>query len=257
MEPLFEELKRFAQEYHRRLPIRLTTRYPYCGEKILQYVDFFSLIGYFSPCPNSELYRGSLWYYKVPFRKVCDHAVIMTYAVNLQGLVPDDIVKQGIRLQSEELDSAPLVIVWPLVARQTSVVMHAVPIGRLDDPEPVHRYTAYFMTYFASDKSNLRTDKMYVHTDVGYAATEGVKTDRDLAKWIRAGRLFWLDPDDPEHPLVHGAPENFPYGNIRPEGWYRILNDGKVDGLHPYNRSLIWNGSAPSHDQSFSKSVED
>jgi hypothetical protein len=132
-------------------------------------------------------------------------------------------------------------------------VVHALPIGRLDDPEPIHRYTAYFVTYFVGDESNLYTNEMWVPNDLGEPATGGVQIDTDLLKWVRAGRLFWMDPEDTSR-LVKGPAEEFPYANIQPQGWYEFTEGGQVDGPRPY--ASVWEGEAPTHDESFPKTIE-
>jgi hypothetical protein len=144
-------------------------------------------------------------------------------------------------------------MVWPLVARHTSAVIHALPVGRLDDGEPNHRYTAYYVTYFAGDDTNLRTEEMWVYTDTGEPATGAVQCDRDVIKWVKAGRLFWLNPDDPGQ-LVRGPVEAFPYANVQMKGWYNILEGGRLDGPKPYARN--WQGKAPPHDESFPETIK-
>jgi hypothetical protein len=155
MDPLLEQFDTLTKEYRRRLPIHLLARCPYCGSSILKPMDMFSLRGCYGPLNMDELYHGSeKWVVSKPPEKRCEHAIMATFAINLNGLIPDDLSAWISRGKSMQIDSSPVVIVWPLVARQTSVVIHALPIGRLDDPEPIHRYTAYFLTYFASSSSN-------------------------------------------------------------------------------------------------------
>ena len=132
-------------------------------------------------------------------------------------------------------------------------MLHALPIGRLDDKEPIHRYTAYFCTYFAGDWTNLLSEEMWVPNDLGGPAMGLVQVDIDLKKWVKADRLFWLDPDD-QSQLVQGPAEAFPYADVQPVGWYRIVRGGQMDGPHPYY--TVWQGGAPTHDQSFPKTIE-
>lgn len=177
-------------------------------------------------------------------------------SVNLHGLTLDDLPEWALQRERwMRMDSAPYVMVWPLIARQTSVVVHTVPIGRLDDPEPIHRYTAYFVTYFAGDETNLYTEEMWVPTDLGGPATGAVEIDTNLAKWVRAGRLFWLDPNDVNR-LVKEPTEAFPYTypHIQPQGWYEIIEGGQVDGPRSYHK--VWRGTAPPHDESFPETIE-
>lgn len=254
MKPLREQFILFIHEYRRRLPIHLLAQCPYCGSRILQPVDSFSLVGFYGFFNAAELYHGSsAWVVSQSPRHRCKHAVVADFSVNLNGLTPDDLPNWMVRMKSLGLDSSPLLVVWLLVARRTSAVIHALPIGRLDDPEPVHRYTAYFVTYFAGDDTNLHAEEMWVSDDVGRPAVGGAEVDDDLVKWVEARRLFWLDPNDPEHPLARGPVEAFPYADVQPKGWYKI-EGGEMKGPYPYYRSM-WQGKPPPEDESFPRST--
>jgi hypothetical protein len=252
-ETFLEQFRLLRKEYFQRLPVHLVAQCPYCGSRILQSVDSFSLIGFYPLLNMTELYRDPEWSASRPPRQRCRHALLATVSVNLNGLIPDDLPAWALQRKWGKLDSAPRVMVWPLIARQTSAVIHALPIGRLNDPEPADHYTAYFVTYFADDATNLYTEEMWVPNDLGGPATEGVYYDPDLIKWVKAGRLFWLDPDEPDR-LVRGTVEAFPYANIQPQGWYEIVEGGQVDG--PKSYYMVWQGDAPRHDESFPKTIE-
>jgi hypothetical protein len=251
---IWKQFRSLAEKYRSCLPIHKLAQCPYCRTHILQPLDCFSLLGFDSYLNATEAYwGGSEWRLGLPPRQSCPHAVCATLSVNLNGLKPDDLVGWMLADKTRLMRSAPYVMVWPLIARYTSAVVHALPIGRLDDEEPIHRYTAYFTTYFAGDRTNLRTKEMWVPNDVGGPAMGLVQVDIDLLKWVRAGRLYWLDPDDTSR-LVAGPPEAFPYANVEPKGWYYILEGGQLDGPHPYHQ--VWQGDAPRHDESFPKTIE-
>ncbi|MCG3212509.1 MAG: hypothetical protein FOGNACKC_06179 [Anaerolineae bacterium] len=255
MDLLKDQSNQMLQEYIRRLPVHFVAQCPYCNSPILQPVDSFSLIGFYPLINISDFYHSSeAWTANLPPpRQCCRHAIVATLSVNLNGLIPDDLPTWALNRKWGKLHSAPRVMVWPLIARQTSAVIHALPIGRLDDPEPIHRYTAYFVTYFANGTTNLYTEDMWVPTDVERPATEGVLYDPDLAKWVRAGRLFWLDPNDPTR-LIRDPAESFPYTNIQPQGWYEIVEKGQINGPHAYYKT--WQGDAPLHDESLPQTIE-
>lgn len=254
---LGEQYRSLNQEYHRRLPIHLLAQCPYCGTHVLQPVDSFSLMGCDASllCDQGVHFYGSDWdwYENVPPRQRCPHTLCVTRSVNLNGLHPDDVAGWMLSPKWGSMYSEPSVIVWPLIARCTSAVIHALPVGRLDDGEPIHRYTAYYVTYFASDDTNLRTEEMWVPTDLGEPATGAVQGDRDVIKWVKAGRLFWLNPDNPGQ-LVRVPVEAFPYSDVEMKGWYKILEGGRLDGPKPYLRN--WQGEAPPHDESFPETIE-
>lgn len=254
MDLLKDQFRLLRQEYLRRLPIHLLAQCPYCGSRLLQPVDTFSLTGFHPRLNIADLYHGRGWRAaKQAPRQRCEHALLAMVSVNLNGLIPNDAPEWALQRKWMTLDAAPHVLVWPLIARQTSAVVHALPIGRLDDPEPIHRYTAYFVTCFVSDESNLYAKEMWVPTDLGEPATDGVQIDTDLVKWVKAGRLHWLDPEDTGR-LMHGPIKAFPYANVQPQGWYEIIEGGRVDGPHPHQ--LLWQGKAPPHNKSFSKTIE-
>ncbi|MBE7553949.1 MAG: hypothetical protein HS126_23025 [Anaerolineales bacterium] len=242
------------QEYFHRLPVHLLAQCPYCGTHILQPVDTFSLMGFYPLLNVTELYRGPGWVSDPPFWQHCRHFVVVTFSVNLNNLTPDDLPFWALRRKWLKMDSAPRVMVWPLIAGQTSAVIHALPVGRLDEPELLHSYTIYFITYFADDQTNLYSEEMWVPADFRRPATDGVYYDLDLIKWLEAGRLFWLNPDKFERTLMRGPVEVFPYANIQPQGWYEIIEDGRIDGPKSYHAT--WQGPALPPEQSYPKTVE-
>ncbi len=105
---------------------------------------------------------------------------------------------------------------------RTSAVIHALPIGRYNDPQPQHHYTVYFITYFAEDVQVFR--RVAERGDMSIFAFEGVEYDFDLVKWVQVGQLFWLDTRDPELPLRGGLVSAFPYGHVQGHG-----EDGSIE----------------------------
>jgi hypothetical protein len=247
------ELVQLSREYTRRLPIHLFARCPYCGMHILQPLDSFSLLGLAPGFDTRKLYYKYQWVESPRPRQRCRHALLATVALNLYGRRPDDLPAWALTTEWKDLDVGPCLMVWPLVARRTSAVVHALPIGRLDDPEPIHRYTAYVVTYFFDDGSNLGSEEMWVPNSGGGPAMGAVQIDPDLVKWLRAGRLYWLNPASPSE-LLSGPEEAFPYAGIRPQGWYTIVAGGHLYGPRPY--ASMWQGQPPPHDESFPRSVE-
>ncbi len=255
----FDEL---AQEFRTRLPLHMLAICPYCGSKVLQPFDSFSLAGLYSDFEVTEIYMGGPeWFSRTGPGGNCAHALFTTLFINLNNLIPDDLPAWLFGLgrlgnRALPLDSSPSVVVWPLIARRTSAVIHALPIGRLDDPRLIHRYTAYFVTYFADDGSNLLSDeKMWVSGSWAIPATGGVYIDFDLHRWIEVERLFWVNPTN-MHELSRSPISAFPYGNIEPKGWYFIHKGGRVEGPNPNDPKSIWYGNMPPHDDSFSRTIE-
>jgi hypothetical protein len=250
---LADQFRTLMQEYRSRLPIQLLAQCPYCDTYILQPVDVFSLLGLHSNYKAIEVFYGHEAWHKVsPFKQICPHALCATVSVNLNGRTPDDLAPwlHGAKLLM--LHTAPRVIIWPLLARYTSAVIHSLPIGRLDDEAPSHHYTMYIATYFVREDSNLHTPELWVPNEFGQPATGAVWFDVDLLKWVQAGRLFWMDPENIFH-LIQGPPESFPYTGIDPH-WYDILPNGQINGPNRYANS--WKGHVPLPHESYSRSFE-
>ncbi len=247
------QYRSLVEDYHRRLPVQRLAQCPYCETDILGPVDIFSLMGFHGDLRATRAFFDlGGWHQPAPFRQTCPHALCATASVNLNGHTPDDLAPWLMGSDIQRLDSSPQVMVWPLIARYTSAVLRAIPIGRLDEPELTHRYTMYVAAYFAGEGTNLFTDEMWAPNDLGGPASRGVWRDNDMLKWARAGRLFWMDPGDVTR-LVKGPAADFPYGSIAPS-WYSILGNGGLDGPHPYLHA--WQDEAPAHDQSYPRSIE-
>jgi hypothetical protein len=253
---LKDQLIQLSEKYYRHLPNSIVSICPYCNAVILQPIDYFSLIGFHPLINLPDFYHSAqTWDKPEAPRQSCKHALVSTLSVNLNNYRPTDLPQWSINRNWLYMSSSPRIMVWPLLAHHTSAVIHALPIGRLDDPNPTHRYTLYFVTYFMDDSSNLRTEEMWVSTDLGEPATGGVKYDPDLRKWIKASRLYWLDPKKPSR-LVKGSTDDFPYMDVQPQGRYRIIENGEIEGPYPYKPGFIWQGNAPHHDESFPQTIE-
>ncbi len=251
-----QQFREMRDEYISRLPLHLLAPCPYCKARVLQPVDSFSLASFYPLLNVADIYLGgSEWISSPRPRRLCRHALLATVSLNFNNLIPNDLPQWMLQRKWNWIASSPRIMVWPLIAQRTSAVIQTLPIGRLDDPELIHRYTAYFTTYFASDLSNLKTKGLWVSGDMGRPATEGVYYDPNLIKWVKAKRLFWLALDAPAH-LVSGPENRFPYVDIQPQGRYRIIENGEVEGPHPYNPRFTWQGNAPHHNESFPQTIE-
>ncbi|MGE0085426.1 MAG: hypothetical protein AB7S75_13510 [Desulfococcaceae bacterium] len=51
----------------------------------------------------------------------------------------------------------------------------------------------------------------------------------DLPYWVKQGKLFWLESDNPGLPLKKGTVEEFPYGNISGRRWPYIVEVPPVE----------------------------
>jgi hypothetical protein len=205
-------------EYLSHLPVYLVARCPICGGRAWDRIDTYSLNG-----PGWWMVgnRSARFHWSDTLDNMesdCGHAQLMSWCINLNGLTPDDVFV-GTQARPFEIESErPCLMLWPMQveATRTCAVMHALQVGRFDNPKPRHRYTAYFMTYFAEDVKTFR--KVAERGDMSVFAFSGVEYDYDLSKWVQAGRLFWLDTSDPELPLRGRTVEAFPYANVQGHG---------------------------------------
>ncbi|MBC7252203.1 MAG: hypothetical protein H5T62_18240 [Anaerolineae bacterium] len=225
---LWEQARSLSTEYYARLPIYLLARCPICGGRVWEAIDTFSLNGPgWISGPTGFGWSGSG---QQSYQSECEHVQIVAYCVNLNGLEPDDIFitthNRWVNLGPE----VPYVMRSPLSLDETYVVIHALPVGRYDDAEPQPRYTVYFTTYFTIHKQEF--DNVIRSLRIHHARITPMDADYNLVKWVKAGKLFWLDSDDPELPLRNRPVEVFPYANVQgdPDPWRRIVN-GRVDTL--------------------------
>jgi hypothetical protein len=95
------------------------------------------------------------------------------------------------------------------------------------------QYTGYPIVYFGDPRPPLSEGSL------GWARTEYHNEqgmwdiiydiqDHDLDKWITAQKVCWLDPDDPEHPLVSGPPEAYPFRDVQGHRGPYTIQDGQV-----------------------------
>ncbi|MBK7896330.1 MAG: hypothetical protein IPJ90_15935 [Anaerolineaceae bacterium] len=218
--PLQDQLSSLRREYRSRLPIYLLARCPICGGRVSEPIDTFSLNGIGWARPQK---RGYGWYGVVQatsssrrttlmgsspsYKAECDHVRLLAAGVNLNCLQPDD-VDETIEFLSER----PYVMAPLLELDNSYAVLHTLPVGRLDDLKLQPHYTAYFVTYFTADEAayeNILRDSHGNFIIPGFA-------DYDLLKWIEAGKLFWLDPNQEASTLMdRSSSADFPYNNMK------------------------------------------
>lgn len=258
---VFAKYKQTAKSYRLRLPLHSIAICPYCGTSVVKPFDHFSLLGLYDHLNIDYTYVGIMDKRDdLSLGRHCAHALFTMQFVNFNGREPDDLpvwAAKHLHLPSSyRLSSAPYVLVWPLIARRTSAVIHALPIGRYDDPEPRHHYTSYLVTYFTDGKNSNISNFWNTGKDSmpGPNLYGNIYKDYDLSKWVKAERLFWVDSRTKN--IVNQPITNFPYANIQPQGWYRIKEDCTINGPHPYENKWIWSGKPPHHSQAFPSPID-
>ena len=165
----------------------------------------------------------TIWQRERPgYETECEHMEIIAYNVNLNGLEPDD-VNQEVWIGPEK----PFVIKSLITVDQTFVVIHALPVGRYDNPEPRPRYTVYFTTYFTNNKAAFgKITKLFSQEG---SLVQYSTADYYLLPWVKEGKLFWLDRHNPELALLNKPVEAFPYGQVEGLEGLAVIRDGKLE----------------------------
>ncbi|HNT76540.1 MAG TPA: hypothetical protein PKH77_16125 [Anaerolineae bacterium] len=233
--------------YWARLPVFLLARCPICGGRVTEPLDTFSLsgigwwynepngLGWFGPKPRSD--HDSTRLMDPSYTAECDHAQAVHYGVNLNGIIPDDVKAVSDVVIGSERPG----VWWPFLEQEGNyAVIHALPVGRLDDDPWQPRYTVYFVTYFGPDKAAFQRSLLpWKWYDPNFLWQYDL-TDYELTPWAAAGKLYWLGEAEAGFPLRQGV-EGFPYANIIGlEGYWAVdRNKGAkllppVKGLAPY-----------------------
>lgn len=233
--------------YWTRLPVCLLARCPICGARVTEPLDTFSLsgigwwyneprgFGWFGPKPRSDYDSTRLM--DPSYAAECEHVQAVHYGVNLNGIIPDDVRAVGDVVIGSERPG----VWWPFLEQEGHcAVIHALPVGRLDDDPWQPRYTVYFVTYFGLDKAAFQRSLLpWKWYDPNFLWQYDL-TDYELTPWVAAGKLYWLGEAAAGFPLRQGLAE-FPYAGITGlEGrWALDRNQGAkllppVKGMMPY-----------------------
>jgi cytohesin len=213
--------------YRSKLPTYLLARCPICGGRVHEAVDTFSLSG---PGWWLSESRGFGWYgrqIKMPvdgkmppnhrnrlsepsYQTECDHVQAVTYNVNLNNVFPDDVSPLGYVI----IGSEPPQVLRPFMEQSGSyAVIHAMPVGRLDDETWQPWYTVYFSTYFHEKPYTLQQALGGDPADLVHFFWPHHKLDFNLQPWLEKGQLYWLDPATPDFSLAQ-PPKPFPYPDV-------------------------------------------
>ena len=197
--------------YWDKLPRYLIARCPLCGVRFTNRADTHSLFMW----GDSTGGRGRALSAHPENTVPCAHFVGVQKFINLNGNIP------------MELDYFPqawgdVPVITPellLHTAQTGVVMHSLPICRVERGAFTPKYVVYLLTYYAESPSaahkaggggwTLFTASQYA----GHDPRVG-----DLPYWVELGKLHWLDLDDPTLPLKSGPTSDFPYAGIQGVG---------------------------------------
>lgn len=217
LQALVRRITETRQAYGNRLPLRLHARCPFCEAPTYWKIDPFDLAGPWWAWPFVPRE------YKVP---TCEHVLCVDGALNLEGHTPSEVTGG----KSKQIDMAaevPFVKPRMLALGNVIAVVHRMPA------KIAGKYTGYPIVYFGDPRPSLSQGSL------GWACTEFHNEEGkwnivydvqayDLDPWIKAGQLCWLDPDHPDHPLVCGPPEAFPFGDVAGLKVPYAIRDGQV-----------------------------
>jgi hypothetical protein len=232
--PLHRERKEHLQhllladmprEYRARLPFYLLARCPICGGRVAEAIDTYSLngLGWIGSGNAGFGWYGLLGHPSHPsYEAECDHVKVLATAVNLNGKQPVEVF-QEVWIGPEK----PFVMRPLIEAEQIFAVIHALPVGDYNNLAGRPPYTLYFITYFVGNEATF--DEIILPFDQARSRVQYGTADYDLSKWVAAGKLFWLDPHDPDLPLCNRPTEKFPYGKVEGFEGQCVIRDGKLN----------------------------
>lgn len=203
-------------EYWQIVPCYVVARCPICSADYTEQLDTYTLRNW----PYPEM--GGSFFISQGVRR-CEHFVIAHLFINLNGIEP---VISSLELRGRKQLRAEKPHVMPMLLTGTGechAVMHSLPICRIEGDEFVPRYSVFLISYYAPPQYHKRLlDRLRRHNGDRHGMglitwpfeNDNADTWYDLRSWVDKERLSWLEPDNPELPLITGPSEKFPYGGI-------------------------------------------
>ena len=218
-----------GETYWGLLPLYGVARCPYCNAVYTEKIDTYTLRQWI--VAESD----GLCIFRPDQIEHCNHFVYAQPFIHLHGIIPqtsDTELKNGIDLTSEVPHVVPFLLESDL---ETHSVLHSLPICRIEGDQFVPRYTLSMVTMFAPDPEPVLTELGKWGADMEswrslltFPPRSDYEDWYDLEKWVKAGKLSWIEPENPEMKLVSGSLEAFPYKNL--EGRKRPYKVGYRDG---------------------------
>lgn len=203
-------------EYWQIVPCYVVARCPICSADYTEQLDTYTLRNWVYP------ESGGSFFIDQGVRR-CEHFLIAHHFINLNGLEP---VISSLELRGRKQLRAEKPHVMPMLLTgegECRAVMHSLPICRIEGNEFVPRYSVYMISYYAPPQFHKRLlDRLRRHNADRHGMglitwpfeNDNAETWYDLQSWVDKERLSWLEPDNPELPLITGPAEKFPYGDI-------------------------------------------
>lgn len=211
--------KKYARYWH-LLPQYLFAICPVCGQRFSEPGDTYWLEGW----GTSLSWDRTLYHLPDSFftpRPYCPHFLGIHRFTNLHGVQPTEL-----EMLANYSGEVPYVSTWYLPDDIPSyIVLHGLPICRIEQDRFVPRYTAFCLSYFSADKTavlarNRDREAAWAAGETEYYASAPFPPPAritpanapffDLAAWAAAGRLGWLDLSDTANPLRIGVGAELP-----------------------------------------------
>jgi hypothetical protein len=189
------------------IPKHTIARCPLCGAAYTEQVDTYNVedVWMLGDTPSIFQHHSS-----------CEHYVSAQGFVHLNGVIPDPYYRGG--------SEVPYVMPSFLPDDPESyAVMHCLPVHRAEGEVFVPRYLLFAVTYYSVSPRILqqKRDEVRFEPDMKplppmytWIEARGDKEAWDLVRWVREGKLWWLDLDQDDLPLRNGPVEEFPYASI-------------------------------------------
>ena len=227
-------------DYIQHIPTYKYAECPFCGTEYSDPIDTY----FVRPILRYDLGHLSIYYAGYFKNTPCSHLVGTHGYMNYHGIWPEEV---------EELREYAEV---PYVARQiingvdeAYLVLHALPVCRIEQGEFVPRYTLFLTTYFARDIRPI-FDKHYAQE---YGPNQGdpeffpynlvwYNVNFDLAEYAEQGILGWLDYTNPTLPLVIGQGMKLPdiYQDIEGKrGMYHWKRNSLAQRFRRLKRAIL------------------
>jgi hypothetical protein len=189
------------------IPRHTIARCPLCGAAFTEQVDTYNV-------EDVDMLGDTSISFK--HHSACEHFVGEQGFVHLNGVIPD-YYRGG--------SEVPYVTPAFLSDDPKSyAVIHCLPIYRAERKGFVPRHLLFVVTYYSQSPQALqrRRDEVRFQPDMKplppmstWIEVRGDEAAWDLVRWVREGKLWWLDLDRDDLPLRNSPLKEFPYANIK------------------------------------------
>jgi len=211
-------------DYWQMLPSYLFARCPLCQEQWQEQIDVYSLLGWSSThtalgCTVYDFPNRRPKHERDPIHNGCLHCTSVHLFLSLHGNLPVEIP-----YLANNTGEVPRITRWALPDDiESYVIIHALPICRIETEQFIPSYTLFIMTYFSVDPQEIIRRHYAIEAERGKGDREYYPAglDRpdmrslaepyyDLQTWATQGRLGYLDFTDPDLALRIGSGNKLP-----------------------------------------------